>query len=274
LIPQFIISFREAFEVVLLIVVIIGVLNKLGMLNRRRDVLLGVSAAIAASMGIGLLVYMFYNVTSLKTLFEITGAYLAVAVLTYVVYHMGRSANHMVSELKQKVSHNIYSPIGLFIIGFIITIREGIEVVLFMIPFMTQSPLSDTIIGLSAGIFTALTLALVIYFLEIRLPIRKMFISTSILIIFIASGVLGYAVHETLEYLDEIGYDASLASTYIYNLNISSEHPMSEANVLGGLLSALIGYSTKMEVARAVIQLGYLFTALYLYLRWVVWTRG
>ncbi len=273
MIPQFIITFREALEVVLIVAVITGVLYKLGMREKYKHIFMGVGLAVLVSIGLGLVVYTLYNVAEWKALFEIGGAYLAVVVLTYVVYHMGKSAKTMVRELRERVESSLYTPMGLLILGFVVTFREGVELVLFMIPFLAQYTLFENMVGLVSGVLFALILALIIYVLEIRLPIRKMFIVTSIMIIFIASGILGYAVHETIEYLEETGADVDLIGTYIYNLNLSSDHPMSEKNVIGGILSALIGYTSKMELGRAVLQLGYLVAALYLYLRGVVWAR-
>lgn len=273
MIPQFIISFREALEVVLIVAVLTGALYKLGMKRNSKHIFMGVTIAVIISLLLGIGVYTFYELTAYKALFEIAGSYLAVVVLTYVVYHMGRSAKTLVSELREKVAMNLYKPTALLVIGFVVTFREGIEMVLFMIPFLGQYTPMENILGLLGGIILAVFIAFLIYVLEIRLPLKKMFIVTSIMIIFIASGILGYAVHETIEYMEENGVAVDPFGTYVYNLNLPSDHPMSEKNVIGGVLSALIGYSSKMEVGRVILQFGYLVTAIYLYLRGVVWTR-
>lgn len=273
MIPQFIISFREALEVVLIVAVLTGALYKLGMQQNSKHIWMGVGLAVLTSLLLGIGVYTFYEITEYKALFEILGSYLAVVVLTYVVYHMGRSAKTLVSELREKVAMNIYRPTALLVIGFVVTFREGVEMVLFMIPFLGQYPLIDNIAGLLGGVLLAVLVAVLIYVLEIRLPLKKMFVVTSIMIIFIASGILGYAVHETIEYMEENGVAVDPFGTYVYNLNLPNDHPMSEKNVIGGVLSALVGYSSKMEVGRVILQFGYLVTAIYLYLRGVVWTR-
>lgn len=273
MIPQFIISFREALEVVLIVAVLTGALYKLGMRQNSKHIFIGVAIAVLISLLLGIGVYTFYELTTYKALFEIAGSYLAVVVLTYVVYHMGKSAKTLVSELREKVAMNLYKPTALLVIGFIVTFREGVEMVLFMIPFLGQYTPMENIMGLLGGILLAVFIAFLIYVLEIRLPLKKMFIVTSIMIIFIASGILGYAVHETIEYMEENGVAVDPFGTYVYNLNLPSDHPMSEKNVIGGVLSALIGYSSKMEVGRVILQFGYLVTAIYLYLRGVVWTR-
>ncbi len=273
MIPQFIISFREALEVVLIVAVLTGALYKLGMRQNNKHIFMGVGLAVITSLLLGIGVYTLYELTAYKAIFEIAGSYLAVVVLTYVVYHMGRSAKTLVSELREKVAMNLYRPTALLVIGFIVTFREGVEMVLFMIPFLGQYTPVENIIGLLGGILLAVFIAFLIYVLEIRLPLKKMFVVTSIMIIFIASGILGYAVHETIEYMEENGVAVDPFGTYVYNLNLPSDHPMSEKNVIGGVLSALIGYSSKMEVGRVILQFGYLVTAIYLYLRGVVWTK-
>ncbi len=273
MIPQFVISFREALEVVLIVAVLTGALYKLGMSQNNKHIFMGVGIAVITSLLLGIGVYTLYELTAYKAMFEIAGSYLAVVVLTYVVYHMGRSAKTLVTELREKVAMNLYKPTALLVIGFVVTFREGVEMVLFMIPFLGQYTPMENIIGLLGGILLAIFLAALIYILEIRLPLKKMFVVTSIMIIFIASGILGYAVHETLEYMEENGVAVDPLGTYVYNLNLPNDHPMNENNVIGGILSALIGYSSKMEIGRVILQFGYLGMALYLYLRGVVWTR-
>ncbi len=267
MIPQYVITFREAFEVLLLSVVIYGYLKKTGREQYTKYLIYGVLGATLFSIGLGIFAYTLYITTEVKALFEIGGSFLAVGVLTYVVYTMAKSSREMIQSLKRRVESAKKMTIGIFVIGFVISIREGIETILFLIPFFGTDTISNTLTGVILGVVSSFILAGLIYKLGIGLNIRKFFLFTSILIIFIASGVLGYGIHELIEYMEDNGFEIGPLGYYIYNLNIEKTSILHESNILGGILSALVGYATKMELIRFIAQAGYLVSALWLYLK-------
>mgnify|MGYP005633945203 CR=1 FL=1 len=99
------------------------------------------------------------------------------------------------------------------------------------------------------------------------MSLRKFFYMTSIMLILVASGILGYGVHELLEYLEEIGVEVGLWTRPIYIIRLDPSHPLHERNILGSLLTVLIGYTMKMELLRALLQSSYLLIALTFLLR-------
>lgn len=267
MIPQYVITFREAFEVILLTVVIYSYLKKTGRGQYTKYLLYGVFGASLASIFLGLSAYTLYITAEVKALFEIGGSFLAVGILTYVIYYMAKSSREMIQNLKAKVERLAIPTWGMFAIGFGITIREGVETILFMIPFFGVDTIENTLAGVILGILSSFILAALIYRLGMNLSIRKFFLYTSILIIVIASGILGYGIHELIEYMEDNGIDIGPLGYYIYNLNIDETNILHESNLIGGILSALIGYASKMEIIRFFAQFGYLFTALWIYLR-------
>lgn len=267
MIPQYVITFREAFEVLLLSVIIYGYLKKTGRGEYTRYLGYGVVGATITSLFLGLFAYTLYITSEVKALFEIGGSFLAVGVLTYVVYTMAKSSREMIQSLKQRVENVQKMALGVFIVGFVIAIREGIETILFLIPFFGVDTIGNTVTGVILGILSSIILAGLIYKMGINLDIRKFFLFTSILIILIASGILGYGIHELIEYMEENGFEVGTMGYYIYNLNIEKTNILHESNIVGGILSALIGYASKMELIRFIAQGGYLILALWLYLR-------
>ncbi len=267
MIPQYIITFREAFEVLLLTIILYGYLKKTGRLEYTRYLFYGVILATISSIGLGIFAYNLYITSEVKTLFEIIGSFLAVGVLTYIVYSMAKSARTMISSLKERVESTKKLSYGLVAVGFVIAIREGVETILFLIPFFGSDTIFNTVSGSILGITSSFVLAGLIYKVGINLNIRKFFIFTSVLLIFVASGVLGYGTHELIEYMEENGVEIGTLGYYIYNMNIEKTNILHESNVIGGILSALVGYATKMELIRFAVQFGYLAFALWLYLR-------
>ncbi len=272
MLASFIISFREAFEALIIIVLIVTYLKGVGKKHLVKPVIVGGIAAVVASISLGIIIYLAYVATLVfinKALIEAISAFIAVAVLTSVIYWMARKGPKIKQEIREKIEEKIFynKPdsvkvyLSMASIGFIIVFREGIETILFSLPLILQDILSTTL-GLVAGTILSLGISYTIFRYGVRISLRKFFYITSILLILIASGMLGYGVHEVLEYGEDIGIDLGILSQPLYKINISADNPLHEENIVGTILSILIGYTTEMELLRAIVQLSYLFIAL------------
>lgn len=274
MLPQFLIVFREAFEALLLVAIVAAYLAKTGRPALRKHVYLGSIAAIMASLVLGVGVYMVYTSLPFSTaLLEAVAAFIAVPVLTSVVVWMAREGKHLKKRLEERVDRALQEKAGrvglvMAVLGFILVFREGLETVLFLFPLTMSLGIESTLIGLLGGLAAAGLLVTAISRLSLRLDLRKFFLTMSILIIFIASGILGYGVHELLDYMEEErGVSLGWASTYVYDLGVPKESVMHEKGLLGSLLAVMFGYSTKMEAARFAAQFGYLALGLFLVLK-------
>ena len=90
---------------------------------------------------------------------------------------------------------------------------------------------------------------------------------TGIALIFIAAGLLGYAVHEFVEAgVITVGTQTAfdISAVLPHSGDISETGPIL---ILGQLLRALFGYSSRPEVATLVAWAAYLVVVLPLYLR-------
>jgi len=115
----------------------------------------------------------------------------------------------------------------------------------------------ETMVGILAGTLTGFMLGYMLYLGSLKIDLRKFFYITSTLLVLVAGGILGYGIHELLEYLEENNYELGVFSTYIYRLEINEDYILHEKNLLGSILAVLVGYTTKMEVLRALLQLPY-----------------
>ena len=267
MIPQYIITFREAFEVLILAAVIYGYLVKTGRAAYTKYLNFGVAGSLITSVFLGYAVYTVYTGLDIGPLIEIGGSFLAVSVLTYVVYTMAAGAKDYIRKVKERIESSKRFSYGVLFLGFVIGFREGVETIIFLLPFFNQdSPFSNAV-GILLGVLSSLILAYLIYRVGIELDLKKFFTLTSILLIFIASGILGYGIHEMLEYFEENGVEVGPIANYVYDLNLSPSNILHEKNVVGGILSTLIGYASKMEMIRFIVQGLYLILALILYLK-------
>ena len=263
------ISFREGFEALLILVIIISYLKRLGGEAQVRPVFLGGAAAALSGLVFGGLAHFTYEASVEKELIEALGAFIAVPVLTSVIYWMAKKGARIREELESRVERLYASgrgAAGFFALGFIVVFREAVETVLFTAPMLFADP-AGTILGIAAGLAGSGVLAYSIFRAGMRINIRNFFYATSILLVLVASGILGYGVHEALEWAEEEGLDTGILGLKIYSLQVPETSLLHEKNLVGSLLSVMLGYTAEMELARLIIQLGYLALGLFLVIR-------
>ncbi|NJE31355.1 FTR1 family protein [Thermococcus sp. 18S1] len=261
----FLITFREALEAAIIVAIIIAYLRRTNRANQIKDVWIGTALSVGVSVLLGIGILKFYGGLAEKELFEGIASYLAVIVLTTMIYWMATKGKDIRAEIESKVSRSI-APLALIGFTFIVVFREGLETVLFLTPFMTQN-LTGTLLGLVAGLAGALMLAYLIYGVGMRIDLRRFFYYSSILLVFVAAGLAGYGTHELIEWAEEEGYSLGMLAVTAYDLGIPSESIWHHKGAIGSVFAVLFGYSVSMEWGRVLVQFGYLITALYLVLR-------
>ena len=263
------ISFREGFEALLILAIVASYLKRTGRGALVKHVLLGGVAAIIAGLILGVLSYSVYEASVEKELVEAVGAFVAVPVLTSVIYWMARKGPRIREELETRVERLSVSgktALGLLALGFIVVVREAVETVLFVTPLLFRNPLG-TVMGIALGLAASAMLAYAVFRAGMRINLRNFFYITSILLVFVASGILGYGVHEALEWAEEEGINVGVLGLRVYSLPVPESSLLHEGNALGSLLAVMLGYTTEMELARLVVQTGYLVIGLILVAR-------
>lgn len=265
MIGQFLITFREFLEAAIIVAIIIAYLKRTNRGSQIKDVWTGVGLSVLASVVLGAGILALYGGLKEKELFEGIASYLAVIVLTSMIYWMATKGKNIRAEIESKVSKAI-NPLALIGFTFIVVFREGFETVLFLTPFATQD-LTGTLAGLLLGTGAALVLAYLIYGVGMRINLRTFFYYSSILLVFVAAGLAGYGTHELIEWAEEEGMHLGFIEEPAYNLGIPEGSVFHHKGAIGSIFAVLFGYSVKMEWGRVIIQFGYLIVALYLVLR-------
>ncbi|WP_042699689.1 FTR1 family iron permease [Thermococcus sp. PK] len=261
----FLITFREALEAAIIVAIIIAYLKRTGREKQIKDVWTGVGLSVLASVILGGAILKIYGGLEEKELFEGIASYLAVVVLTSMIYWMATKGRNIKAEIESKVSEAI-SPLALIGFTFIVVFREGLETVLFLTPFATQD-LVGALTGLLVGIVGALALSYLIYGVGMRINLRTFFYYSSILLVFVAAGLAGYGTHELIEWAEEEGMHLGFIEEPAYDLGIPKESVFHHKGAIGSIFAVLFGYSVKMEWGRVIVQFGYLIFGLYLVLR-------
>jgi high-affinity iron transporter len=202
----FLITLREGIEGALLVSIILAYLNAIGRRDRHGVVWTGTFAAIGASVVAGAVIFLVAGELShtASEVFEGVVSYLAVGVLTWMIFWMRRNAIKLKGELQEKVDVAIASgsSLALGALAFLAVGREGLETALFLFSAFkanAETPAALTILGAVLGLGLAVALGVALYKGGIRLNLRTFFRVTGALILVVAASLLVYGTHELLE---------------------------------------------------------------------------
>jgi high-affinity iron transporter len=204
---SFIIMLREGLEAILIVGALMTFLVKMGASHRRRDIHVGVSAAIAASL---------LTAVALETVFVLSAAHrealeggtmvVATAVLFYVSYWL-LSKMEVVKWnrfVKSKVQDALDSgsALALASAAFLAVYREGFETVLFYKALFVAGTAGGTmpiIGGILAGSVVLVGVYIAINRFGVRLPLKPFFAVTSAFLYYMAFVFAGKGVAELQE---------------------------------------------------------------------------
>ncbi|MFM8915456.1 MAG: FTR1 family protein, partial [Candidatus Limnocylindrus sp.] len=232
---------REGVEAALIVGIIASYLVKIGRADRLASVWLGVSAAIAASVAVGVLAFALLGSLqgTAEQIFAGTASLLAVVILTYMLFWMRKQAVTLGAELRGGVDRAVASTsiLGLSLLAFTAVIREGIETALFLLGQTTAASGEglSVVIGAFVGLLIAAGIGVLIFRAGLRLNLSAFFNVTGAALVVIASGLLSYGVHEFIE----VGLLPALVNP-VYD--ISAILPHKEG--IGQFLRAIVGYSS------------------------------
>ncbi len=271
MIGQTLITFREVLEAALITAIILAYLARTGRVRFSRYVWYGVYSAVAASLILGAVVWFAYGALpgATKALFEAVAAFTAVVVLTSMIFWMAIKGKQIKKEIERRVKVIVTrgAILSLVLFSFIIVFREGLETVLFLTPTLVTDA-AGTIAGVIVGTLAALALSYAIFIVGKKISIRKFFYFTSVLLILLAAGLIGYGVHEAIDYnKDTGGPDLGWFDDKAYNLSIAESNPFHHKGAIGSVFAVMFGYSASPEWGRVVFHLAYLVVALPLVIR-------
>lgn len=207
-VQSFVILVREGLEAILIVGALLTFLVKMGAARRRRDVHLGVGAAVVASL---------LTAVALETVFQLSPAHqealegltmmVATAVLFYVSYWL-LSKMEVVKWnqfVKSKVHHAVTSgsALALASAAFLAVYREGFETVLFYKALFLAGNGSAGVVpvlsGMAVGAVVLAGVYLAIHRFGVRLPLKPFFAVTSAFLYYMAFVFAGQGVAELQE---------------------------------------------------------------------------
>lgn len=253
----FLVALREGFEISLIIGIIFSYLHQIGEKKKYPYIWLGTALAAFVSIGLAALLYQFNGGEwKYQPYIEAAIFSLAVLILTYMTFWMKKNSRSLNGSLKEKINDALAngSVFQLVFLAFITVIREGMELAMFVLALLNGQTsnslpvLSGTLIGLAVAIL----IGYAIYNGSYRMNFSYFFRVMGCLLIIIAAGLLGNAVHE----LTEVGVFPEIG--YFYNLSgVLNQH-----SLFGSMLHALVGYSDHPTYLQGTIWFLYLVIVL------------
>ncbi|MEI7560993.1 MAG: iron uptake transporter permease EfeU [Actinomycetes bacterium] len=262
MLSTFLIALREGLEAALIVGILVAYIVKTDRRNLLGAIWAGVSTALIASFALG----GFLSFTSAELsdrgeqFFAGTTSFLAVGLVTWMVFWMKRAARTLRDELHGKVDNALTAgPIALAAAAFFAVAREGLETSLFVYTnFRTVDTTPGATAGLILGLAASVILGYMIYKRSIKLNLSKFFTLTGVALIIVAAGVLSYGIHE----YQELGW---LPGENSFAWDISSW--MAKDSIPGTLLGGTIGFDVNTSWVQLILWASYLGLVLRLYLK-------
>jgi high-affinity iron transporter len=272
LIP-FLIMLREGIEAALIVGIVAGYLKQTGRSAWMPAVWVGILLAVASSLFAGAALQFASAEFPQKAqeLFEAIVGFVAVGVLTWMVFWMRRVARSIKGELHASIDAALAGSSGqsagqgggeqggggqgwaLIGMVFFAVAREGLESVFFLLAVFQQSTGGAAPLGALLGIAVAFAMGWGIYAGGLRLDLRRFFRWTGVFVLVVAAGILAgsiRALHEAgvWNHLQAVAFDLSAI--------LPADGP------LGTVFSGIFGYQDTPAVGEVIAYIVFLAVTL------------
>ncbi|MFJ1651078.1 iron uptake transporter permease EfeU [Streptomyces sp. NPDC088337] len=255
---NYLIGLREGLEASLVVCILIAYLVKTGRRDALKPIWTGIGIAVAIAMGFGCVLEFGSQELTFQAKEALGGglSVLAVALVTWMVFWMRRTARHLKSELHGKLDQALAMGTGALVAtAFLAVGREGLETALFV--WASVHAASDgtprPLIGVALGLATAALLGWLFYRGALRINLAKFFTWTGAMLVVVAAGVLAYGLHD----LQEAGWVPGLG-----NLAFDISGAIPPDSWYGTLLKGVFNFQPDPTVLQVTVWLLYLVPTL------------
>jgi high-affinity iron transporter len=257
---NYLIGLREGLEASLVVCILVAYLVKTGRRDALRPVWTGIAVAVTVAFGFGAGLEFGSQEMTFKAQEALGGSLsiIAVALVTWMVFWMRRTARHLRTELHGKLDSALRMGTGALVAtAFLAVGREGLETALFVWTSVhaagsengTAQPMTGALLGLA----TAVCLGWLFYRGALKINLAKFFTWTGGMLVVVAAGVLAYGVHD----LQEADFVPGINSKAF---DISSAIPPD--SWYGTLLKGVLNFQPDPTVVQVVVWALYLIPTL------------
>lgn len=259
---NYLIGLREGLEATLVVVLLMAYLIKTGRRHLLPRLWAGVGFAVAVSAGFGALLTFGPRGLTFEAQEAIGGSLsvVAVALVTWMVFWMARTARTLGTELRSHVDRAAGGAgWGLAAVAALAVGREGLETALFLWAATQAAGQSATpLLGALLGLATAVLLGFLLHRGVLKINLGVFFTWSGAALVVIAGGVLAYAVHD----FQEAGI---LPGLHSLAFDVTAAVPPS--SWYGTVLKGTLNFSPATTWLEAAAWLLYVPAVLFFYLR-------
>lgn len=243
-----IIVFREVLEIALILGVVLVATR--GLPGRNRWVWVGLGAGVVGS---GLVAIMADAISEAisgmgQEVFNASVLMLAALLIGWTVVWMKRHSQVLAQRLKQvgkAVTEGRQPRYVIAVVVALAVLREGSEIVLLTYGVMISGgTIAQLVFGGLAGLALGAAMGAAIYLGIVRVAAKYAFTVTSVLLTFLAAGMVSQAV----QLLDQAGFIPVLVSPLW-----DTSHILSERSLIGGVLHTLVGYTAQPTAIQTTV---------------------
>ena len=198
---EFIILFRETLEAALIVGIIYLFLTSNSASTQK--LWLAVLTSIVASILVAYFIVSAQQAlgnNSLKALFEGIFMFITAGFIWYVIFWLSKHVsdrNQIEAETNTAVQASTW---GIFFVIFFSILREGFETAIFLLGSFSMTG-SFSYLGFTIGAALAILIGYLVVVQGKKINLRSFFQATTLLLVFLASGMIAYGTHEAESYL-------------------------------------------------------------------------
>ena len=261
---SFMIILREGLEAVLLVGALLAYLKAIGQGHRMRQIYGGVLLGLAASFATWWAARGLLHISGAsREIIEGVTALVAVAVLLYVSHWLFQTTyiHDWKEYLRTRASAAVASGSSWAMAGlaFAAVYREGFETVLFYQALLFDAGTNAVLAGAVPGFLLVIGVGFAIVRLGLKLPLRRVFAATNMVLLFLAFTFLGKGIYN----LQEGGAFAPLpvawvpdhpAFSLVFGIYPIAESLLAQAALLTALATVAFVYKRRSATAPATAQ--------------------
>ncbi|MFD0699035.1 FTR1 family protein [Paenibacillus sp. GCM10027628] len=225
---------REGLEALLVVIALLGFLNKSGHGDKKRWIWVGVGSGLLVSILLGIVVQQLFSTSAFGNnnflIAGCTGIFAAVMLL-YMSYWLHSKSN--VSNWQQYIRDQSVkalatgSLVSLSVLAFLAVFREGTETVLFMIGMASSISIGSLLGGIAIGAGILIIVAFLILKIGLRIPMRPFFLISSLFVFYLCFKFAGMGIHG----LQLAGYMPATTATWLPSWDAIALYPTLESAI-------------------------------------------
>jgi FTR1 family protein len=198
MLQAFIITLREGVEASLIVGIIFAYLGKINRNELKKTVIWALLSAVAASvLGAVVLSRTQWN----SDVFEGWVMLVAAFFTGSMIWFMNKTARSMKGHIEAKLAKatSETSKVGLFLLVFLLVLREGVETVLILSAVSLNSTELLSFIGTALGVIVSVVFGVLFIRGSVRINLQRFFKVTTIILYFVTFQLLVSGLHELSE---------------------------------------------------------------------------